>query len=83
MFKKDKFQSKTHIGGTAEKDIKELNPSEACKYLGREESHDIEHNDEKEKLKKEYFRRMRLLLGTELSAKNKIQLVQTILRIKF
>jgi hypothetical protein len=74
MFKKDKFQSKTHIGGTAEKDIRELDPTEACKYLGREESHDIEHKNEKEKLKKEYLRRMKLVLGTELSEKNLIQL---------
>jgi hypothetical protein len=74
MFKKDKFQSKTHIGGRAEKDIRELDPTEACKYLGREESHDIEHKNEKEKLKKEFLRRMRLVLGTEVSAKNKIQL---------
>ena len=44
-----------------------------CKYLGIEESHDIQHKKEKEKLKKEYLRRLRLVLGTELSAKNKIQ----------
>ena len=43
------------------------------KYLGIEESFDIQHKNEKEKLKKEYLRRLRLVLGTELSAKNKIQ----------
>jgi len=42
-------------------------------YLGIEEGHDIEHKNEKERLKKEYLRRLRLVLGTELSAKNKIQ----------
>jgi hypothetical protein len=42
-------------------------------YLGMEESHNIEHKDEKEKLKKEYLRWLRLVLGTKLSAKNKIQ----------
>ena len=31
------------------------------------------HKNEEEKLKKEYLRRLRLVLGTELSAKNKIQ----------
>jgi hypothetical protein len=61
MFKKDKFQSNIHIGDTVEEDIKELDPKEACKYLGREESHDTEHKNEKEKLKKEYLTRMRLV----------------------
>jgi len=30
-----------------------------------EESFDIQHKNEKEKLKKEYLRRLRLVLGTE------------------
>jgi hypothetical protein len=42
-------------------------------YLGIEESHNIEYKDEKEKLKKEYLRWLRLVLGTKLSTKNKIQ----------
>ena len=71
MFKKDKFQSKIHIGSTVEKDIKDLDPREESTYLGKEESHDIEHKNEKEKLKK--YLRMRLVVGTDLSAKNKIQ----------
>ena len=62
-----------HIGNTFENDIKELDPRKAHKYLGIEESSDIQHKNEKEKLKKKFFRRLRLVLGTELSAKNKIQ----------
>jgi len=38
-----------------------------------QESHDIEQMNEKEKLKKEYLRRLRLVLGTAYNAKNKIQ----------
>ena len=45
------------------------------KYLGTEESYDIQHKNEKEKLKKEFLRRMRIVLGTELSAENKIQAI--------
>ena len=56
-------------------------------YLGIEGSFDIQHKNEKEKLKKEYLRRLRLVLGTELSAKNKIQatgsLAVTVLRYSF
>ena len=64
-----------HIGSTFENDIKELGPRKAYKYLGIEESFDIQHKNGKEKLKKEYLRRLRLVLGTELSAKNKIQAI--------
>jgi len=64
-----------HIGNTYENDIKELDPRKAHKYLGIEENFDIQHKNKKEKLKKEYLRRLRLVLGTELSAKNKIQAI--------
>jgi hypothetical protein len=40
-----------------------------------EERHNIEHKNEKGRLKKEYIRRLRLILGTELSAKNKMQAI--------
>jgi len=53
--------------------FQELDPRKAYKYLGTKESHDVEHKNEKEKLKNEYLGRLRLVLNTELSAKNKIQ----------
>jgi hypothetical protein len=56
-----------------ENNIKELDPRRPYKYLGIEESYDIQHKNEKENLKKEYLKRMRLVLATELSVKNKIQ----------
>jgi hypothetical protein len=46
--------------------------------LGIEDSHDRQHKNEKEKLKKEYMRRLRLVLGTELRAKNKIQAIRSL-----
>jgi hypothetical protein len=58
-----------------ENEIKELEPMKACKYLGVAENHNIEHKNEKEKLKKEYVRRLRFILSTELSAKNKMQAI--------
>ena len=75
MFKKGRVPSKMHIGSTFENIIKELDPRKAFKCLDIEESFDIQHKNEKEKLKKEYLRRLRLVLGTELSAKNKIQAI--------
>ena len=64
-----------HVGSIFENDIKELDPRKAYKYLGIEESFDTQHKNEKEKLKKEYLRRLKLVLGTELGTKNKIQAV--------
>jgi hypothetical protein len=63
-----------HIGITFENDINVLDPRKAYKYLDIEENFDIQHKNEKEKLKKEYLR-LRLVLGTELSAKNQIQAI--------
>jgi hypothetical protein len=58
-----------------ENKIKELEPVKAYKYLGVEDSHNIEHKNEKENLKKEYVRKVRLILSTELSARNKMQAI--------
>jgi hypothetical protein len=44
----------------------------AYKYLGVEENHNVEHKKEKELLMKEYVRRLRLILNTQLSARNKM-----------
>jgi len=72
-FKRNNVQSKMHIRSTLENDIKELDPRKACNYLGIEESFDIQRKNEKEELKKEYLRRLRLVLSTELSTKDEIQ----------
>ena len=41
--KRGRVQSKMHIGSIFENDIKELDPKKAYKYLGIEESFDIQH----------------------------------------
>jgi len=61
-----------HVGSTFENDVKKLDPKKVYKYLGIDDGFDIQHKNEKEKLKKEYLRRLRLVLCTELSAKSKI-----------
>jgi len=68
-----------YIGSIFEKGIQELDPRESYKYLGIEESHNMHHENEKEKLKKEYWRRLRLVLGKVLRAKNKIQAIGSFL----
>ena len=64
VFKETRSQSKLHIGRTFE-DIKKLGTREAYMYLCTEGSHAIERKIEKEKLKKELFRRLSLVLCTE------------------
>jgi chromosomal replication initiation ATPase DnaA len=59
LFKKGRVQGKTHIGSTFERDNKELDPRRACKYLSTEDSPDIKDENETEKFKKEYLRRLR------------------------
>jgi len=51
--KRGSVQSKKHVGSKFENDIKELDPRKTYKYLGIEENFDIQHKNEKEKLKKE------------------------------
>jgi len=57
--KKGRVHSKTYIGSTFEKDNKGLDPRKAFKYLDVEESRNIQHKNENEKLKREYLRRLR------------------------
>ena len=71
--KRGSVQSKMHVEGTFENDIKEMDSRKTYKYLGIEESFDIQNKNEKEKLKKEYLRRLRLVLSTELSERIKFK----------
>jgi hypothetical protein len=70
--KSGKVYRKQHMGKTMETEIKELDTMKAYNYFGVEESHNIEHKKEKDRLKKVCIRRLRLILSTELSARNKM-----------
>jgi hypothetical protein len=52
--------------------IQELEQGKPYKYLGIEESEGIQHQQMKERLKQEYRRRLRMILKSELNARNKI-----------
>ena len=41
-----------HVGSIFDRDIKELEPRKAYKYLGIQESFDTQHKNEKEKLRR-------------------------------
>ena len=69
------------------REIQELEQGKTYKYLGIEESEGIQHQQMKERLKQEYSRRLRMILKSELNAKNKITatgaLVIQVLRYSF
>ena len=54
------------------REIQELQQGKTYNYLGIEESEGIQHQQLKERLKKEYSRRLRMILKPELNARNKI-----------
>jgi len=53
-------------------DIQEFEQGKTYKYLGTEESEGIQHQQTKERLKQEYSRRLRMMLKSDLNARNKI-----------
>ena len=54
------------------REIQELEEGKTYKYLGNEESEAIQHQQIKERLKQEYRSRLRMILKSELNARNKI-----------
>ena len=54
------------------KEIQELEQGKTYKYLGIEERDGIQRQKMKERLKREYSRRLRMILKSELNARNKI-----------
>ena len=68
------------------REIQELEQGKTYKYLGIE-SEGIQHQQMKERLKQEYSRRLRMILKSELNARNKITaigaLAVSVLRYSF
>ena len=55
-----------------------MNQEEVYKYLGIDESDGIQHSKMKEKIRKEYYRRVRLILRTELNGRNKMEAINSL-----
>ncbi|XP_031559231.1 uncharacterized protein LOC116295530 [Actinia tenebrosa] len=77
-FKKGKLTKKSNIQIDIDTVIKELDQEKTYKYLGIDESDGIQHSNMKEKVRKEYYRRLRLVLQSVLNAANKIQAINTL-----
>ena len=86
-FKKGKLIHSQNLVIDINREIQELEQRKTYKYLGIEESEGIQHQQMKERLKQEYRRRLRMILKSELNARNKITaigaLVVPVLRYSF
>ena len=78
FFVRGKLQKTSSINLDIDTTIRDLDPEETYKYLGVNEGDGINHTSIKEKIRKEYYRRIRLVLKTELNSKNRIEAINTL-----
>jgi len=71
-FKRSKLVHLQNLVINFNREIQELEQGKTYKYLRIEESEGIQHQQIKEILKQEYSRRLRMMLKSELNARNKI-----------
>ena len=76
--KRGKHSSSENLSLDSETKIKELEQNATYKYLGISENAGINHNQMKDKIRKEYLRRTRLVLKSQLNSKNKIMAINSI-----
>ena len=62
-FKRGKLASTGNIVINDDTEVQELDQEDVYKYLGVDESDGIQHSKMKEKIRKEYNRRVRLILN--------------------
>ena len=73
-----KYHSSENIVVDPETTIKELDKHESYKYLGISENTGISHNEMKTTLSREYIRRVRMVLRSQLNSKNKFEAINTL-----
>ena len=78
VLKKGKLISLQNLMPYFNREIQELERGKTYKYLRTEESEGIRHQQMKERLKKDYARRLSMILKSELNAKNKITAIGTL-----
>ena len=77
-FKRGKKVSAEGIPLNDNQVIQELDQAETYKYLGMEEGEGVQHHKMKVNIRKEYKRRIKLVLKSELNARNKIAAINTL-----
>ena len=74
-FERGKLASTGNIVINDDTEVQELDQEEVYKYLGVDENDGIQHSKMKEKIRKEYNRRVRLVLRTGLNGRNKVEAI--------
>ena len=77
-FERGKLASTGNIVINDDTEVRELYQEEVYKYLGVDENDGIQYSKMKEKIRKEYNRRVRLILRTELNGRNKVQAINSL-----
>ena len=77
-FKRGKLTNTTDLELDVNTVIKELDQEGTYKYLGVNEGDGLQHSSMKEKIRKEYYRRVRMVLKSELNASNRITAINTL-----
>ena len=77
-FERGKLASTGNIVMNDDTEVQELDQEEVYKYLGVDENDGIQHSKMKEKIRKEYNRRVRLILRTELNGRNKAEAINSL-----
>lgn len=77
-FRRGKKATTENIPLSNEMTIRELDQERTYTYLGIEEADGTEHHKMKAKVKKEYKRRLKLVLRSQLNARNKITAINTL-----
>jgi len=71
-FKRGKLNNSQSLVIDTNREIRELEQGKTYNYLGIEEGEGIQHQQMKERLRQEYSKRLRMILKSDLNARNKI-----------
>jgi hypothetical protein len=77
-FKQGKITKTDNVQIDTDTTIRELDDNETYKYLGIDECDGVQHGKMKDKIRKEYYRRVRLVTRSELNSSNQIQAINSL-----
>ena len=77
-FKRGRLDNSSNIDLDVNTIIQDLNQEGTYKYLGVSEGDGVQHSQMKEKIQKEYYCRIRMVLKSELNYANKLEAINTL-----
>ena len=77
-FKRGRLAHSSNIVLDVNTVIQDLEQEGTYKYLGVSEGEGIHHSQMKEKIRKEYYRRIRIVFKSELNSANKLEAINTL-----